>query len=158
MIHELLAVRTAKKYVKNYNDESDALMQAHREAMDCRDCEDFLQLGIDAFHWILAADCKVRLALKDGNFEEFESQQVVLEVLARCWLQPCKYAEHWIQLQQQAGNEPDNLVLFRKCCVEMAAIVESFEAIPEKEMTAALQSLQDYALEEYEHDKAVPFL
>jgi hypothetical protein len=158
MIHELLAVRTAKKYVKNYNDESDALMQARREAMDCRDCEDFLQLGIDAFHWIIAADCKVRLALKDGNFDEFESQQSVLEILARLWLQPCKYAEHWIQLQQQAGNEPDNLVLFGKCCAEMTSIVNSYEPVSEIQMTAALQNLQDYALDEFEHDKAVPFL
>ncbi len=158
MNYELLAVRTAKKFVKNYNDESDALMLAHQEAMDCRDCEDLLQLGIDAFAWIMSADCKVRLALKNGNYEEFESQQTALQMLCRAWLLPCEYAERWIAIQQNTGNKPENQAAFRQCCIEMQAIVKSFEPLDRLEMTAALQGLQDYVLSEFEDDKTVEFL
>ena len=56
MATDSLVFRTAERHVNNYTRESSGLMAEHREAMDCRDCEAFLQLAIEAFHWLIRAD------------------------------------------------------------------------------------------------------
>ena len=51
-----LAFRNARNHVRDFAFEGEELMAKHSQAMECRDCEAFLQMGIDAFHWILRAD------------------------------------------------------------------------------------------------------
>ena len=108
-----LALRTARKHVQNYSYESDDLMLRHAEAIDCRDCEDLLQLGIDAFKWLGRADRVIRSAVYRGLAEYDPSLDVALAALYAEWLKPCTFAEGWIAQQEQRGFRVDNLAEFR---------------------------------------------
>ena len=43
------SLRTARQQVRLFEDQSADLLREHHRAMECRDCEDSLQLGIEAF-------------------------------------------------------------------------------------------------------------
>lgn len=65
MQHESLTFRTARKHLENLQAEADVMM-AHHEAMECHDCEALVQLGIDAFDWVMRADSDIRQSLADS--------------------------------------------------------------------------------------------
>jgi len=113
-----LAFRAAQTHVEFYANESD-LMTQHGEVMDCRDCEDFLRLGIDAFHWISRADEALRSAEYDGGSDEAARLDLALDGLYKGWQRPCECARKWIQLQVAKGHSPGNLREFQECCEEV---------------------------------------
>ena len=63
-----LVLQTAKRHVKHFVDESN-VMRDHHEAMDCFDCQAFLQLGIDTYDWIVRADQVIRSAELSSQME-----------------------------------------------------------------------------------------
>jgi hypothetical protein len=139
-----LSLRTARLHVHNYTGESDDLIQRHAEGIDCRDCEDFLQLGIDAFKWLGRADHVIRSAVYRGLAEYDPSLDVALAALYAEWLKPCTLAEGWIAQQEARGFRVDNLAEFRACCEEVRAIVEAHEGTLEND---ALVELRDDAID-----------
>ena len=60
-----IILRTARRHVANFADECDVLKD-HQQAMECRDCDAVLQLGIDAFAWLVRADERLRSAIYSG--------------------------------------------------------------------------------------------
>ena len=115
--------------------------------MDCRDCEAFLQMGIDAFHWILRADTALRTADVDGKIAYTAELEQSLESLAKAWLKPCDLAERLIKLQQERNFEPGNLGEFRECCKEMRAIVEFNESWQNESLPPGWQSSETRRLQ-----------
>lgn len=157
MSTRMLAFRTAEQQVKNYAHESLQLMQEHHAAMDCRDCEDFLQLGIDAFQWLIRADQLFRVAVYE-SIEAYDQQlDERLQHLFRQWLGPCDYAEKWIERQTAKGYHLDNLEKFRECCREMAAIVEALDAGSDEQLPDAIAELRDRAIEEFNRGETAEF-
>jgi hypothetical protein len=144
MTMDNLALRTARLHVRDYTGESDDLVRRHAEAIDCRECEDFLQLGIDAFQWLGRADRVIRSAVYRGLAEYNPSLDVALATLYAEWLRPCTLAERWIAEQEQRGFRVDNLADFRACCEEVRAIVEAHEGTLEND---ALVELRDDAID-----------
>ena len=116
-------------------------MLRHAEAIDCRDCEDLLQLGIDAFKWLGRADRVIRSAVYRGLAEYDPSLDVALAALYAEWLKPCTFAEGWIAQQEQRGFRVDNLAEFpSSCCEEVRAIVEAHEGTLENDALVELRN------------------
>ena len=121
----------AQQRVRAYS-ERDALMEQHAQAMKCRDCEDLLDCGIEAYKWLRKADETLREAAKAG-FDVTVEVRDALDLLYRTWLGPCKHAERRIQEQQEAGFEVSNLAEFRDACEFVKRQVR------EQEMFAAIE-------------------
>jgi hypothetical protein len=155
---ESLVYRTARKHVENYARESNDLMKAHQEAMDCRECEAFLQLGIDAFRWIIRADRVIRKAIYDRILEFDAEIDDGIRSMCRSWLAPCQYAEQWIAKQQERGYQIDNLGEFRECCEEMRAIVEAQDQGDGEPLPIAMIKLRDKAIDEYRNGETPEFV
>ncbi|RIK82443.1 MAG: hypothetical protein DCC68_06510 [Planctomycetota bacterium] len=117
-----VALRTAEKHVSNYEAES-ALMAAHQEALECLDCEAFLDLGIDAFNWLMKATKVVRTVALREDDEAIERAEASLRAWRKAWLGPCDLAETWAGLQIARGFNIENLDKFRACCAAMRQIV-----------------------------------
>jgi hypothetical protein len=144
-----VALRAARQHVVNFTDESEIVIKNHLEAMECRDCEDILQLGIDAFHWLNRADEYIRGAVYNGMEYDADSDEAIRE-LFKCWLRPCDPVNKWIDTQIQRGYHPENLDEFRKCEKEVRSIVKSLDA---DVMTDAMRDLRDRALAEHRDGK-----
>lgn len=118
-----IAYRTARRLVKNYRSEAD-LMRNHRKAMACRDCEDFLQLGIDSYRWVARLDEAVREAAYAGELRVEQKLSDALSALFESWLGPCEIAEKRIAKQLRDGFTPQNMDEFRTTCEQVRGIVE----------------------------------
>ena len=154
MTVEPLALRIARERVGRYRDESDDLMRRHAEAIDCRDCEDFLQLGIEAFNWLGRADQTIRQEVFAGRLEHDPEVDSALAALYSEWLKPCGYAEHWVAVQRERGFRVDNLEEFRKCCREAQAIAEANAGLLEND---AIVELRDAAIDAYRKGETLEF-
>lgn len=121
LMADSLAFRSAQTHVKCFSDESNIIEQSN-QALECRDCEDFLQLGIDAFRWLNRADESIRLAVFAG-YPHNEAADNALAALYKAWLDPCVPAERWIAIQEERGYHIDNLTEFRNCVAEVEALV-----------------------------------
>jgi hypothetical protein len=135
-----LALRTARKHVENFADENTALA-AHVEAMECLDCEAFLDLGIDAFSWLRKATKVVRTEALHEDSEAIERAESSLQQSRKAWLRTCDLAETWIAVQLTRGFVLGNLDEFRRCGAAMRQIVaidEQREAISQQVPPAEL--------------------
>ena len=151
---ESLALRTARNRIRDYQDESTDLMNKHAEAMDCRDCEAFLQLGIDAFRWLARADEMIRASVY-GSVREYDSElDVAIATLYAEWLRPCDFAEAWIARQEERQFRVDNLEEFCRCCSEVRAIVEANEGLLAND---ALVELRDQAVDMHRRGETLEF-
>lgn len=121
---ENLALKIAHRRVHAYADESDELMQRHAEAMECRNCEAFLKMGIDAFKWVRRAEETIREADYEGISELTPEVQKALDLLYTAWMNPCEFAERWILSLANRGYVPENLEKFRNACEEAEGTIE----------------------------------
>jgi hypothetical protein len=154
-----LAFRAAQQHVRFYEQEADDVMAEHQEAMDCRDCEAYLQLGIDAFEWLIRADAAFRRGYANNEMEFDEEVALAFQELARLWLRPSARADNWAMTQIAKGFTIGNLDRFRICCKEMQAIVEFHETAPEEaQLPTPLASLRDQALTDYANGKTSEFV
>ena len=103
------SLQLAQKHV----DAFDALMEQHRQAMKCRDCEELLQSGIDAYRWLTRADETIRQAAIEG-FDVPPEVVTALATMYRAWFKPCRYAEERIRDQERQGFAVTNVDAFRK--------------------------------------------
>lgn len=109
----MLAYEAAKRHVDFFSQQSEELGE-HHEAMDCWDCQDYLQLGIDAFRWLKRAEEVIRDAVYQGALAGQERKfEHSLRTLYGAWLQPCDAAEQWAA--QHIARGLSNLDEFRKC-------------------------------------------
>jgi hypothetical protein len=159
-VEESLALKTARSHVDSFQGESRRVMSAHREAMDCRDCEAFLQLGIDAFDWIMRVDQGYRTAVFEGHTEYSSDVDQAIRTLCEAWLPSAIPAEKWVELQLARGYTLANLDRFRQCHREMAAIVRAFA---EQDSGAtlfptAIAALSDEAAQEHLDGQTAEFI
>ena len=119
------ALTLAQRRVQAYASESDDLMKRHAEAMECRDCEDFLRKGIETHNLLRSVEKVVRESDCEGISEFSPEAQDELDALYVSWLKPCEFAELWIASLRERGYTPDNLDEFRKACVIARDTVES---------------------------------
>ena len=154
---EILAVRNAKQHVKSYTDERDSLTARHAEAMDCRNCEAFLQMGIEAFEWIVRADREIRLGIFRGEVAFDAQAEAAIIDLCKKWQGPVNMAEEWIAVQTKRGYDMDNLAEFRNCVKEMTAIIAAAND-GEQVISPPVAKLRDDALEEHRNGQTAEFV
>ena len=154
-MEETLAFRTARRHVNNFAGESQELMKRHREAVECWECQAFLQLGIDAFDWLVRADAGYREAVYRRTAEYNPEVDGELRRLFTEWLNPCTLANEWITVQLERGYTLDNLNRFRDCESEVRAIVDCKD---EDSMSDALRELRDKSLKEYHDGQTAEFI
>ena len=111
MIDSDISLRLAEKHIEEYRDK-DEIISRHHEAMECRDCEDFLELGIEAYKWLRLADRMLRQAAVKGIDVSAEVTDA-LATLYRHWLIPCSHAEERIKQQEDRGFVLRNADAFR---------------------------------------------
>jgi len=153
-----LVLRYARNRVSDFEEQSKDLMQLHLEAMDCRDCEVFLQLGIDAFRWLIRADEGFRQDVYAEKVSDDEYQKIdgILRLAFKAWLSTSKPAETWAADQLKRGYQVDNLGEFRECLAEVVAIVESFR--DSEDASDAVINLQNKAIADYRNGKTSEFV
>ncbi len=161
MAADVFQVRTAKSRVheyEQYQHEIDDLLVRCAEANECRDLEDFLKLGIDAYDWIERADLWLRGAVASGSLTRDEEEAVcaAIDTLCRGWLRPCKFAREWIARIQAMGFEIDNLNRFQECCRQMESIVDSLSTDAHV-MSDALIDVETAALKEHRDGETAEF-
>lgn len=103
-----LAYRTARNHLQAFAGEGDIIEKSY-EAMECRDCEDYIKMGLDAINWIRRLDEKVRIACAKGKLVSDAAGDEHIEELYRTWLKPCALAERWAAEQKARGFDVDNL-------------------------------------------------
>jgi hypothetical protein len=155
---DYLAFRNAQKHVQSYSQESQDVMARHAEAMDCRNCEAFLQMGIDAFEWLMRADRAFRMAVYRGEKEYDPENEKSLRNLCKNWLGPCDVAEQWIETQLTRGYEIDNLVEFRECVRQMSAIVEANDETDNMSLPKQIAVFRDSAVDEHHNGQTAEFI
>lgn len=148
-----VALRAARRHVNTFTDESE-ILQDHQGEVDARDCDDFLQLGIDAFAWLVRADETIRAAVYQGLPHEERSDEAIRELFLG-WLRPCAAANEWIDSLAVGRSGPGNAAEFRRCEREVRAIVKSWQA---DELTDAMRDLRDRALAEHERGETAEFV
>lgn len=119
-----LSFRMAEASVRGYTQRADSWKQQHTEAMDCRDCEEFIQSGLEAFKWLCRSEQLVRQASYRGLCQFDDDTRSAFDMLYRAWLKPCDFAEEWIQKQVARGYTLDNLEEFRDACESVEYIIE----------------------------------
>jgi hypothetical protein len=148
-----LALRAARRHVNTFADESE-IVQDRRDAIGSLDCDAFLQLGIDAFAWLIRADETIRASVYSGAPHNPHADQALQELFV-AWLRPCALANQWIAEQQQRGQNLANAEAFRKCEREVRSIVRSWRT---DELTDAVRELRDRALAEHERGEPAEFV
>lgn len=156
-IRETLALQTATSHVEQYVKQYEFVSSELYEARDCYECEAFLQLGVDAFRWLLRADYGLRQGIYCDALEYDSKAETVLQSLFRIWLVPGEFAERWAAVQSDRGLVVSNLPDFRKCCQEAQAIVDSIDDSDTDAMSEQLANLRDQAIYEQQHGETAEF-
>jgi len=154
-----LTLNYAENHVSMYESSAGTdVMQNHHEAMDCMNCEAFIKLGIEAFHWLVKADTLIRQEILDDDSDmDFDEMEKCIQTLAVRWLGPCQVANEWIDTQIRRGFTVDNLEEFRQCETEMRSIVDFFQADSDN-LTTPIKAQQDRAIEEHNNGATAEFV
>jgi hypothetical protein len=147
-----VALRAARRHVNTFTDESE-ILQDRPDDVASQDCEAFLQLGIEAFFWLVRADETIRAAVYGGMPHDPRADEAIRELFL-AWLRPGNRANQWIQSLSDA-SAPANLAEFRRCEREVLAIVKSWQG---DELTDAMRELRDRALAEHERGETAEFV
>jgi len=149
------AVRRTEEF-SNTITARDKVVKDHHEAMDCRNCEEYLCAGIESYHWIMRADESIHSALYDGEIEADSEAFTKLQELLLMWLDACRATKVWAEENVTKGYDVDNLDEFRVCLKEVEAIVKSFTEEPI--LTDPMRELRDQAIQEHKDGKTVEFI
>lgn len=123
-----LSLQVARRSVEAYSSSFDEhLTREHEAAMMCRDCEEFLQLGIAAYNWLRDAEKLLHEAARTGCAVRADAPQAI-NYLYRRWLRPCEHAEEMIRQQEQRGFTVANLKEFHEACEDVKRKVALMEA------------------------------
>jgi hypothetical protein len=149
-----LHLKLARRRLRSFQQES-RLRRDHREALDSLDCEALLQLGIDAYDWLVRADQASRKSILVGAAEHDPQVEQALETLLRAWLRAAELADAWIAKVQERGHALATLSQFRECEDQVRASVRFLD---QDEMTGAMRSLRDEAVAEHDHGETAEFV
>lgn len=106
----------AKSRVAQFQDPTiDPLMVDHQAAMNCFDCEAFVQTGIDAIRWLGLAEQAVMNQHKQGEALVPEEFYPWLDECYNNFLRRSELAKKWISECAARGYDVANAVEFANC-------------------------------------------
>ncbi len=100
-------------------------LHVHVEAIESRDCDEFLRLGIEAFRWLEKARADIRADVLAGRAVYDPELEATITRLYERWLAPCARAEEWVHAQLTRGYALDNVKEFNDCCESARDILET---------------------------------
>lgn len=130
----------------------------HHEAMECRDCEDFLLAGVQAFHWIKSADTRFRSALYKDQVSVADALEIEaeLENYIRTWSQKSHDADDWVKKLKSLHFKVEHLAEFEKCKEEVASMISFWDS--ESRLSENMERLRDDAIAEHERGETHEFI
>jgi hypothetical protein len=120
MNNEQLQFRIARSKIDDVNE---SWLPAHKDAMECRDCEDELAKLIGAWGWIKQGVETVREAHYLGLIDIAPEVCENVSSVYNSWLQSAERADAQIREQVSRGHTPDNYTEFQACRDEVQAWV-----------------------------------
>ena len=111
-VYDALEYRIAKRRVDDF---TDAVIHEHHNAMDCLDCEEFLDKGIKACQSIMKLIDTIREANYLGLTTDVPEFRNVIDVLYGSWLTHFDKAEDWIASLREKGHRPNNMHEMIQC-------------------------------------------
>jgi hypothetical protein len=109
-----VSIEVAKLRVQDFVSKEEQLLADHHEAMECRDCEDLLDAGIQALAFVRSAEMILTEAARRGVAPVETPIVEAIRILYESWLRPCASAERWITELAGTGHAPNNLAEFRQ--------------------------------------------
>lgn len=106
-----IAYRLAREQVQRFQNELDPMTRVNGEVLD-RESEDLLQLGIEAYQWIVRAERRLRENARAGNVDHPADAIAAIAELYKLWLIPGAFIE--AQLAQQPSAAAGNAAEFRE--------------------------------------------
>ncbi len=153
-----LAYRIAEKHLAGFAAESQLLV-ASQAAVNPADCEAIVQLGLDAFQWLMRADRAYRIAMFRGQIEHNPELEKALQQDCSTWLEHALAT--WRELQSGRAKELplDNREALIRQIEEMTAILDASQTddAPEN-LPASMVPLRDAAVAEHENDQTTEFI
>lgn len=119
------ALLTAKKRLSEFElDES--LMIAHAEAMFCRDCEEHVQHGLEAFSWVELVAHQAERGERFSNLSVDELRLVVAQLFVD-WLKRAEQAKGWVDKCTGIGFTIENTSKLLACIDSAHDWIESYD-------------------------------
>lgn len=109
-----IAYRLARDQVQRFQNELDPMTRHEAEVLE-NESEDLLQLGIDAYRWIVRAERRLRENVRAGNVDHPADAIEAIADLYKLWLIPGSLIEARIAQQTALGAE--NAAEFREVCL-----------------------------------------
>lgn len=144
MFTDDLAYRTASHGVQAFVDVANELSARQQRDAEQQECESYLQLGIDAFHWLMRADEHYRKAVFSKQLAYDPAFDAAFDHLCVEWLKPTDAAEAWLSSLAARSLSPPNAGEFQECVTEMRALLAESRAVK-----GELAALRDNAIESY---------
>jgi hypothetical protein len=145
-----LAYRIAEKHLAAFATESQLLV-ANRATVNPADCEAIVQLGLDAFQWLMRADRAYRIAMFRGQIEHNPELEKALHQDCSTWLEHA--SSTWRELQSGHAKELplDNREALIRQIEEMTAILDASQPTGvREELPPQMVPLRDAAVAEHE--------
>src|SRR5690606_16090765 len=95
VVDNTLRMRIAGNRLSAYSGEFAEWKNNHAVAMECRDCEEFIAIGIKAFRSIENAE-KDFWELANADQVEYTTEaQSTIDMLYQSWMAPCESVKAW---------------------------------------------------------------
>jgi hypothetical protein len=153
-----LAYRTAEKQLAAFVAESHFLAAGHGPVHPA-DCEAILQLGLDAFQWLMRADRTYRMAMFRAEMEYSPDLEKSLHQDCLAWLEQASATLRELQSDRARNLQLDNREGFVRQIEEMTAIVAAYQADDtQEELPPQMAPLRDAAIAEQKNGQATEFI
>lgn len=110
----VIAYRLARDQVQRFQNELDPMTWQEAETLES-ESEDLLQLGIDAYQWIVRAERRLRENARGGNVNHPADAIAAIADLYKLWLIPGALIE--ARIAQQSATGAENAAEFRDVCL-----------------------------------------
>jgi hypothetical protein len=148
MFTDHLSYQTATHGVQAFVRTANQLGKHQQQAAELQECESYLQLGIDAFHWLMRADEHYRRAVFSQQIVYDPAFDQAFDALCAEWLKPVLAAEGWLASLAKRALSPPNAIEFRGCVEEMRAMLTE-----SKELGGEMAVLRDEAIRAFRADE-----
>lgn len=105
--------------------EFESVMENHRDAMDCFDCESFLRLGIEAHRWLSTAERHI-IARASKGYPAPEVHEA-MHSLFNGWLKTSQIAQIWIDRVSNNGFNINGLEEFYEAREAVVGWLDCYE-------------------------------
>lgn len=121
-MQELIGI--ASQSVADYREQADEWLKNHVVAAECRECEDCLDAGLEAYKLIGCVDTLLHKGAEQDIIDLTHELQEALLSLYDAWLVSSNKAEIWMASLSERGESPKNALEIRAAIAAAREIVD----------------------------------